>query len=94
MASEIPRAKRDVRIRAALAHVLHPAHLRRTVAIALVVGTLLTLANQGDVLLAGQATAATALKVAANYLTPFVVSNLGLLSGRPAPLATGDAIGR
>lgn len=45
-------------------------------------------------LLAGQATAATALKVAANYLTPFVVSNLGLLSGRPALLATGDAIGR
>jgi hypothetical protein len=45
MASEIPRAKRDVRIRAALAHVLRPAHLRRTVAIALVVGTLLTLAN-------------------------------------------------
>ena len=62
-------------------------------AIALV-GTLLTLANQGDAILAGQATAATALKVAANYLTPLAVSNLGLLSGRPASLDTGGGTGR
>ncbi len=58
------------------------ARLRRTLTIAIVVGTILTLGNQGDVLLAGGASTVTALKVATNYLTPFIVSNLGLLSGR------------
>ncbi len=67
----------------AIAYCARPAHLRRTVTIALVVGAILTLANQGDVLLSGAATTATALKVATNFLTPFVVSNLGLLTGRP-----------
>lgn len=64
-------------------YCVRPDRLRRTVTIALVVGTFLTLANQGDVLLASAATGATAVKIIANYLTPFVVSNLGLLSGRP-----------
>jgi hypothetical protein len=76
---------RAARAHDALAHVLHPVHLRRTVTIALVVGTFLTLANQGDVLLAGHLTAGTALKILTTYVTPFVVSNLGLLSGRPGP---------
>ncbi|MFN8629251.1 MAG: hypothetical protein U0838_02730 [Chloroflexota bacterium] len=66
----------------AIAYCARPAHLRRTAGIALVVGTLLTLFNQGDVILAGAASSATLLKAATNYLTPFVVSNLGLLSGR------------
>ena len=66
-----------------VAYCASPSRLRRTVAIALVVGTLLTLFNQGDVILAGQASAVTLLKGTTNYLTPFVVSNLGLLAGRP-----------
>ena len=58
----------------------HPTHLRRTGTIAVAVGTLLTLVNQGDVLVGGHWSAALVTKIALNYLTPFVVSNLGLLS--------------
>lgn len=56
-----------------------PVHLKRTASIASVVGTWLTLVNQGDLLLAGQSPIPWS-KLVLNYLTPFVVSNLGLLS--------------
>ena len=59
-----------------------PSHLRRTGTIALVVGTWLTLFNQGDAIWAGQIGTAVLLKVLLNYLTPFVVANLGLLSSK------------
>jgi hypothetical protein len=59
-------------------------HLRRTVTIALVVGTILTLINQGDVIVGGNASAATWIKAALNFCVPFVVSNLGLLAGKRA----------
>ncbi len=72
-------------IAAALAYCLRPAHLRSTVLVALVVGTILTLVNQSDAIFAGAMSLAFAAKVAANYVIPFIVSNLGLLSGRPAP---------
>lgn len=78
-----PGSPIPTRFREAISHVLRPAHLRRTLLIAMAVGTFLTLANQGDVILAGHMGTGTAVKVATNYLTPFVVSNLGLLSGRP-----------
>jgi hypothetical protein len=42
----------------------------------------LTAINQLDVILRGEATDATAIKTALNFVVPFVVSNLGLLSGR------------
>ncbi len=73
-----------------------PAHLRRTMAIAAVVGLVLSAANQGAIIAAGDATTVTWLRCAVNFLVPFVVSNLGLLSGRPrltrdaATLASGD----
>lgn len=57
-----------------------PSHLRRTGTIALVVGSWLTLFNQGDAIWAGQTGTAVLLKVLLNYLTPFVVANFGLLS--------------
>jgi hypothetical protein len=60
-----------------------PAHLRKTARIAAVVGLVLTAINQLDVILAGDATSLTWVKVALNFVVPFVVSNLGLLSGRP-----------
>ena len=59
-----------------------PAHLRRTGTIALVVGSWLTLFNQGGAIWAGQIGTAVLLKVLLNYLTPFVVANLGLLSSK------------
>ncbi|MGB2952216.1 MAG: nitrate/nitrite transporter NrtS [Gaiellaceae bacterium] len=49
--------------------------------IALVVGCVLTLINQGDVIARGHATALTAVKVCLNFVVPFVVSNLGVLAG-------------
>jgi hypothetical protein len=61
-------------------------HLRRTVKIALVVGTILTLINQLDVILKGDATTLIWLKCALNYCVPFIVSNLGLLAGKRAEI--------
>lgn len=66
---------------AAIAVCCRRANLRRTVRIALVVGTVLTAINQGDVLVRGQASAATAVKIVFNFLIPFIVSNLGVLAG-------------
>jgi hypothetical protein len=60
-----------------------PAHLRRTSLIALAVGTWLTAFNHGDALLAGAWSLALGGKILLNYLTPFVVANLGLLAGTP-----------
>jgi hypothetical protein len=56
--------------------------LRRTVRIALVVGTVLTLINQLDVIVRGEATALTGVKVVLNFCVPFIVSNLGVLAAK------------
>lgn len=40
--------------------------------------------NQADVIIGGDASALTWVKVALNYCVPFVVSNLGLLAGKRA----------
>jgi hypothetical protein len=68
--------------RSALAYCRRPHHLRRTLRIALVVGLVLTAINQLDVILRGDATAGTWMKCGLNFVVPFIVSNLGLLSGR------------
>lgn len=64
--------------------VLDPAHLRKTLRIALIVGIVLTTINQADVFLSGDATATTFIKTGLNFCVPFVVSNLGLLAGKRA----------
>lgn len=69
-------------MREAIAYCLRPPHLRSTIKIALVVGTILTAINQADVFLGGDATVLTWVKTCLNYCVPFVVSNLGLLAGR------------
>lgn len=61
--------------------VLYPPHLRKTLRVALVVGTILFAINQLDVVLAGHATTKVWLKVGLTYVVPFVVSNWGLLIG-------------
>ena len=61
--------------------VVTPRNLRRTIATALVVGTILFCINQLDVVLRGDATLAVWVKAATTYLVPFVVSNVGLLIG-------------
>lgn len=70
-------------IRSYIAICLHPEHLKRTLTITAIVGTWLTLFNQGDILLSTGVTAALATKVLFNYVTPFVVSNWGLISRKP-----------
>lgn len=65
-------------------YCLRRRHLRSTLRIALVVGTILTAINQADVILGGSATTLTWVKAALNYCVPFLVSNLGLLAGRRA----------
>jgi len=59
--------------------IVYRRHLRRTVCIALVVGTILFAINQLDVVLRGNAGIVVWTKIAVTYLVPFVVSNLGIL---------------
>jgi len=66
--------------REAVAVVLSPHNLRRTVCIALSVGTVFFAMNQLGVILAGHAGTIVWLKAAMTYLTPLVVSNIGVLS--------------
>lgn len=47
-----------------------------------VVGTVLSLVNQGSVIAGGDATPATWIRVAVNYLVPFLVASTGWLSAR------------
>jgi hypothetical protein len=78
-------------VRDALRICFRREHLRRTVRIALVVGLVLTAINQADVILGGDATAATWIKTGLNFCVPFVVSNLGLLAGKRAEADRGTA---
>ncbi|GAC1596495.1 MAG: hypothetical protein NVS3B21_20350 [Acidimicrobiales bacterium] len=69
----------------ALQVVVHPAHLRKTLLIAVVVGTVLFMINQLDVVLQGRATAIVWIKIALTYVVPFCVSNVGILIASRAP---------
>jgi hypothetical protein len=78
-------------VRDSLSIVMRPEHLRRTIKIALVVGTILFLINQADVVVRGNATVTTWIKVGLSYCVPFIVSNLGLLAGKRAEAEALDA---
>jgi hypothetical protein len=82
MSAPEPVAPVRGRVRDAVAYCLERQNLRRTLKIALVVGVILTLINQGDVIASGDATIATWVRSALNFVVPFLVSNAGLLSGR------------
>jgi len=58
----------------------YPPHLKRTVTIALSVGTVFFAMNQLGSVLAGRATVLVWLKVVLTYLTPLCVSNSGIAS--------------
>ena len=75
--------------------VFYPPHLRKTVTIALVVGTILFAINQLDVVVRGDATAVVWVKTAVTYLVPFCVSSAGVLvaSHRTYPAAGPDRTG-
>jgi hypothetical protein len=59
--------------------------LRRTTRIAAVVGVVRTGINEGDSLVHGNVSAATGVKMALNFVVPFIVSNLGVLAGTRRP---------
>lgn len=48
--------------------------------IALIVGTVLSVVNQAEVIIGGHATATTWVRVLVNYLVPFVVASVAYLS--------------
>lgn len=54
-------------------------HLRRTLTITLIVGVWLTGFNQGARIYASSLSPELYLKVFLNFLTPFIVSNLGII---------------
>tara|TARA_Y100000588_G_C13653249_1_gene668898 strand:- start:309 stop:488 length:180 start_codon:yes stop_codon:yes gene_type:complete len=54
--------------------------LRRSLIVALVVGTILTLLNQGDILFAGHWVGAMYWKVPLTYCVPFLVASYGALT--------------
>lgn len=64
-----------------LAHALrHGPLVRRAALTALVVGTILTLINQGDFILAGRFGVVSLPKMALTYLVPYGVATWGALS--------------
>jgi hypothetical protein len=60
-------------------------HLRKTVRVALLIGTVIFAINQLDVVVAGNATTSTYVKAALTYLVPFGVSNYGILLATHGP---------
>ncbi|HVC36850.1 MAG TPA: nitrate/nitrite transporter NrtS [Gammaproteobacteria bacterium] len=65
--------------KSALDVICEPKHLRWNLLITLVIGTWLVLFNLGDILLQGDFSLKIWIKLILNYITPFVVANLGLL---------------
>ncbi len=68
------------RITAARLNLVHIDICRRACLVALVVGTVLNLINQGDIIFTGGGIDAT--KLTLTYLVPFFVSAHGAFSGR------------
>ena len=72
--------------REAVALILRGITFHTASRVALVVGTLLTVINQGEVMMSGQQTTATYVRIAFNYLIPYTVASIGYL----APLRAGS----
>jgi len=76
-----------VTLREGLALFARGVTVRTAAKVALLVGTILSLVNQGSTIAAGNATAATWVRVGVNYLVPFLVSSYGFLAARRRPAA-------
>jgi len=66
----------------ALRFVTRRPVLRRNLLVALVVGSILSLVNQVDLVLRGELTLGLLVKVAFNYLVPFIVASIGAALSR------------
>jgi hypothetical protein len=71
--------------RQALVLFVHGVTARTAAPTAAVVGTVLSAVNQGSVLAGGHASVITWLRIAVNYVVPFIVSSIGYLSARRTP---------
>lgn len=60
--------------------ILRGVTFRTCARVALVVGTILTIVNQGSVIVGGDASPVTWVRMGVNYLVPFVVSSIGYLA--------------
>ena len=60
--------------------MLYRSVLRRAIYVALIVGTMPVIINQGDVLLAGAATPLVVTKIMLTYAVPYSVSTFSALS--------------
>ncbi|HEV2027698.1 MAG TPA: nitrate/nitrite transporter NrtS [Candidatus Dormibacteraeota bacterium] len=56
-------------------------NLGQSIGVAVLVGTVLFLINQADVVFGGRATLQTWVKIGLSYLVPFLVSNYGIVVG-------------
>ncbi len=65
--------------REALWQFMCGATFRTCAPVALVVGTVLSLVNQGDVLAMGMGSGLVALKIGFNYMIPYVTASTGAL---------------
>jgi hypothetical protein len=59
--------------------------LRTAIPTALVVGTVLCAVNQGAILINGQTTTGTWVRMIINYVVPFVVASIGYLGAHHHP---------
>lgn len=59
--------------------VTYPAHLRKTITIALLIGSIFVALNQLPVFLAGHADGVVVAKAVMTFLTPLCVSNYSIL---------------
>jgi hypothetical protein len=69
-----------VRRRDAVALITRGVTFHTASRVALVVGTLLTVVNQGEIIWHGEQTAMTWLRVVFNYAIPYVVASIGYLA--------------
>ena len=58
----------------------HPPILKRSLRVAVIVGTVLTLLNQGDLLITGQIHYSHMWKIPLTYCVPFAVATYGALA--------------
>ena len=66
-----------------LTFIFRPPVVWRNLAIAAIVGCILSVANQFDVILRGPINARLYLRIAFNFLVPFVVSSVSAAANRP-----------
>ncbi len=58
---------------------MHGRNLRQSVGAGILVGTILFLINQAQVVFSGQATVATWIRIGLSYIVPFLVANYGIV---------------